>query len=59
MYTEYLKNATDGSVYATRTNTSNSDGTQWTIHTVCESLIVDTTEVWTQQEDETWKGVIS
>lgn len=59
VYTEYLKNATDGSVYATRTNTANSDGTQWTIHTVCESLIVDTTEVWTQQEDETWKGVIS
>lgn len=59
VYTETITNSTDGSVYATRTNTANEDETQWTIHTVCEELIVDTTEVWTQQEDETWKGVFN
>lgn len=57
--TEYWKLKADGSVYATRTNTPNEDETQWTITTVCDSKGVNITEVWTEQDDETWKGEVS
>ena len=59
VYSESIVNSADGSVYATRTNTANAEETQWTIHTVCEELLVDSTEVWTQQANGTWKGVFN
>lgn len=59
VYSESIVNSADHSVYATRTNTANAEETQWTIHTVCEELLVDSTEVWTKQADGTWKGVFN
>ena len=56
VYTEYWRAKADGSIYATRTSTANADETEWMVVTVCESLGIHTTEVWTEQEDGTWKG---
>lgn len=38
----------DGSTFATRTNVKGTD--QWTITTVCESMGVNTTKVWTKTD---------
>lgn len=59
VFTEQWAMTADGSVYATRTSTPNANETQWTIVTVCEALGINNTVVWTEQEDETWKGVVS
>lgn len=59
VFTEQWATIADGSVYATRTSTPNANETQWTIVTVCEALGINNTVVWTEQEDETWKGVVS
>lgn len=59
VYTEYWKTAADGSIYATRTSTANTDETQWTVVTVCETLGIHNTVVWAEQADGTWKGGVS
>ncbi len=59
VYTEYWKTKADGSVYATRTSTANTEETQWTVVTVCETLGVHNTVVWAEQTDGTWKGGVS
>lgn len=55
VYTEYWKSKANGSIYATRTSTANTDETQWTVVTVCEALNVHDTVTWAEQEDDTWK----
>ena len=59
VYTEYWKTAADGSIYATRTSTANTDETQWTVVTVCETLGIHNTVVWSEQANGTWKGEVS
>lgn len=59
VYTEYWKTAADGSIYATCTSTANTDETQWTVVTVCETLGIHNTVVWAEQADGTWKGGVS
>ena len=59
VYTEYWKTTADGSVYATRTSTANAEETQWTVVTVCETLGIHNTVVWSEQTDGTWKGEVS
>lgn len=55
--TEYIKNTTDSTVYATRTNTK--VGNTWTVLTVCSAMNINITETWTKEADGTRKAVVS